>query len=257
MVKLLIDDEELEPSSMAPILEIVKTSVESVYFLDLVETIEKEGVSSSILLHLFDEWRVIEAREHLKLADGRSAAIDRLEEFMKTGALEVQELQPLFDKHPWLIDPSWSEADRQVTYTELLRKHCKEPKDLEEKDRRIDIFAMRAGGGVTVVELKRPQKTLAREDLEQIEKYVDWAQENIGGGTGPDAPKYINGLLLVGHLGTGHKDKIKRLAGDDIRVETFSDLRTRAKEYYGEVERRLETLAPEYIRSKRSKKPEK
>ena len=253
MVKLLIEDEELSSTSMAPILEIVKSSVESVYFRDLVDTLEKEGVSLLSFLRLFDDWRVIEAREHLRLADGRSAAIGQLEGFMRTGALEVQELQPLFDEHPWLVDPAWKEADRQVQYTELLRKHCKEARDLAENDRRLDIFAMRSGGNTTVVELKRPEKTLARLDLDQIETYVDWARDHICG-TGPDAPKHVSGLLLVGHLGSGHKEKLRRLAGDDIRVETFADLCTRAKEYYGEVERRLQGIAPEYTKNKRRKR---
>jgi hypothetical protein len=152
--------------------------------------------------------------------------------------------------HPWLIDPAWSEADRQATYTKLLRECAEEPKNLDENDRRLDLL-IRTGGGITIVELKKPQKKLSREDLEQIERYVDWARENILGGTGADAPKYVKGLLLVGEVNPKLKDKSVRLAGDDIRVEVFTDLRDRAKEYYGEVERQLGKIAPEYLKARK------
>ncbi len=42
-----------------------------------------------------------------------------------------------------------------------------------------------------------------------------------------------------------------RLAGGDIRVETYRDLHTRSKEYYSHVEKILEKTAPEYARSRR------
>ena len=102
---------------------------------------------------------------------------------------------------------------------------------------------------------KSVEKTLSRKDLEQIEAYVDWARDNIVG-TGPDSPKYAGGLLLVGHHNPKLQAKLARLAGSDIRVETYRDLYERAREYYHEVEKRLEATAPEYSRSRR-KKPSK
>jgi len=113
-------------------------------------------------------------------------------------------------------------------------------------------MGIRYGGGVTVVELKRPEKTLSRRDLEQLEKYVDWARAQFGG-SGPNAPKYIEGLLIVGSLSSfaDVQKKQERLAGDDIRVETFNDLHERAREYFKKVEANLERVAPEYTRKRR------
>jgi len=84
---------------------------------------------------------------------------------------------------------------------------------------------------------------------------VDWARANLAG-TGPDSPKYVRGLLIVGHLTRDAKvrEKMTRLAGDDIRVETFADLLTQAQNIYGEVERRLKEKAPEYSREARQKR---
>ncbi len=256
MLKMLAVDEKLDPESALPLLEIVKSSVETVAFHELVDAIETEGSAhAAALLRLFDEWRVIEAREHLKLADGRVSVIEQLDRFIEHGALEVQQMQPLFEQNLWLIDNMWTEADGQTTYTKLLRANCPEPKDYEDKDRRLDILGVRAGGGVTVVELKRPEKTLSRRDLEQIEKYVDWARTQFLG-TGSDAPKYVNGLLIVGKLSSlgDVRLKMERLQGGDIRTETYRDLRSRAVEYYGEAEKVLRKVAPEYASARKSKK---
>jgi hypothetical protein len=229
--------------------------VESVAFRDLIDTIEEKGANAATLLRLFKEWRVIEAREELRRADGRLSAIMQLRVFIERGALEVQEMQPLFEQNPWLIDTSWSEADGQTTYTKLLRQNFIENK-VPESDRRLDILGVKQGGGISVVELKRPQTLLTKKYLRQIEDYVLWARANLIG-TGPDAPKYVNGLLIVGRRNSDKEiaDLEERLAGSDIRVETFSDLYERAKKHFGFVERQLEKIAPEYTRkSRRSRK---
>jgi hypothetical protein len=223
--------------------------VESVAFHDLVDEIETEGGTPATLLKLFAEWNVIEAREHLKLAYGRLEALDQLERFINKGALEVKEMQPLLVKNPWIIDPAWTETHIEQTYTRLLKKHAQETKNLPAKDRRIDIWGVRAGTGVTVVELKRPEKTLTWKDLEQIENYVLWARQHVVG-TGGHAPRYADGLLVVGNLsedGTT-RQKMQHLAGLDIRVETFRDLYIAARGFYDELDRRLQSVAPEYSR---------
>ncbi len=245
MVKALAADDSMDPSSLVPILEIIKGSVESVSFRDLVDKIEESGPSVKTLLELFAEWRVIEAREHLKLADGRLEAMRKLDGFIKTGALEVQQIQPLFEQNLWMLDSSWTEASGQTTYTQLLREKCKEPKNTPVEDRRLDIMGVSAGDTLTIVELKRPEKTLSRDDLEQIEKYVDWAMNHIVG-TGPDAPKSVRGLLIVGKQNSEHKLKVQRLAGDGIGVQTFSDLYTRCRAQLRHNDKVFRKIAPEY-----------
>ena len=254
MIQVLAHDDDISPDSAKPLLEIIKSSVESVAFHDLIQTLESDNLDSATLLRLFDEWRVIEAREHLKRADGRLAAVNQLKTFMEQGALEVQELQPLITKNLWLIDPLWSEANEQATYSSLLRENCTEPTDTPETDRRLDIFAVSTGQIATIVELKHPKKTLSRNDLDQIEDYVDWARSKIVA-TGPDAPLYVHGLLVVGELSgqASVRNKMVRLSGDDIRVEVFNDIYERAKKVYEIGEERLSAIAPEYTRKARRK----
>lgn len=250
LIKVIVEDQNIEPESAKPLLDVIKSNVEFQAFQELVDEIENSGANVKLLLKLFSDWRIIEAREHLKLSDGRLEVMENLSKCIKEGALEVKQIQPLFEDNGWLVNPAWAEVTGQTRYTKLLRKNCQEPKKLDEKDRRIDILGYLVGGAVHVVELKRPEKTLSRDDLEQIERYVDWARANLMG-TGSDSPKYISGLLIVGKLNTAVKEKMTRLAGSDIRVETYDDLLECAKNIYGEVEERLKKIAPEYSREAR------
>jgi len=256
MIKLLADDENLDPRSARPLLEVIKGSIESAAFLDLLDELEKaNSTSASQVLGLFDEWRVIEARDMLRHADGRRAAIKQLEEYMRVGALEVSQMQPLLRENIWLLNPRWTEPQVEQTYSKLLARNCMGPKDLDEKDRRIDILGVTAGSALTVVEIKRPEKTLSRKDLEQIESYVDWARSNLMG-TGPEAFRHIDGLLVLGQLSNSGdiQRKVERLAADGITVETYTDLHRASNEYYKIVDGRLKNVAPEYARKARRKR---
>jgi len=252
LVKVIVDDPNIEPESAGPLLEIIKSNVEFQAFQDLVDEIEDTGASVHTLLKLFRDWRVIEAREHLKLSEGRLEAMEKLSKFIDKGALEVKEIQPLFEKNPWLIDPTWGTVSGQETYTKMLRKQFPERADIPESDRRLDLLGVRVSSEINVVELKRPKKKLTRQNLEQIEAYVDWARANLLG-TGPDAPRFARGLLVVGELNQNRdvQQKMERLAGSDIRVETFGDLLHRARTIYGEVQKRLKDIAPEYSQESR------
>lgn len=255
LIKTIVDDQDIEPESAEPLINIIKTNVEFQAFQELVDEIEDVGVNVPTFLKLFQDWRIIEAREHLRLSDGRLEVMEKLSDYVKKGALEVKQIQPLFEENGWLVNPYWGEVTGQTRYTKLLRENCKESKTIDEKDRRIDILGYSVGGAVHVVELKRPEKTLSRGDLEQIEKYVDWARANIMG-TSADSPKYISGLLIVGKLNSDKaiQEKMTRLAGSDIRVATYDDLLQQAETIYGEVENRLRKIAPEYCKEARRKR---
>lgn len=252
MVKLLVDDDRVDAQTAEPLLEVIKVSIESAAFADLLTELETKTASVATLLGLFAEWRVIEAREHLRLADGRLAVIEKLDGYIRTGALEVKEMQPLLRDNVWLLEPAWSEAQVEQHYTRLIAEYAKEKDAIPDKNRRIDILGVSDGKELTIVEIKKPQKTLELADLNQIEDYVDWARTNLIG-TGNDSVRYVRGLLVVGNLGSSAQliRKRERLEGSDIRVQTYSDLSRRSKEYYNIIEKRLRDVAPEYSRTKR------
>lgn len=254
MLKLLVNEERLDAPAVRPLLEIVKTGVETVHFRELVDALDSDQNSIAELLKLFDEWRVIEGRVHVQISDGRWSAMDTLESYIEQGALEVEQMQPLLAENPWLIDQRWSEVSVEQRYSKLLREQFPESDDTPASDRRIDILGMRESAVATVVEIKRPETKLKRDHLTQIEEYVDWMRDKVTGGSSSDGIKYVHGLLVVGSIEKGHQDKIRRLAGDDIRVETFADLYNAARVVFRQVEDTLAKLAPEYAKKAKDRR---
>lgn len=258
LVNVIVSDDTIDPESAAPLLEIIKTNVEFAAFQELVDEIEESGASVETLLRLFEEWRIVEARERLRMADGHLETMEKLAKFIKEGALEVQQMQPLFEQNTWLIDPAWSEAEGQTTYTDLLRRQFPD-KGKPAEERRLDILGVKVGGELIIVELKRPEKTLSRDDLDQIENYVDWARTEWQAAGGTEGPRLVTGRLIVGKRNRDaalHQKEV-RLAGSSITVLTYPDLLQQARTVYGATERKLHKVAPEYSASARKKRNKK
>jgi len=252
LVDILIEDDELDPESMSPLLAIIKSSIESFSFHELIDALGSGPQTPSQLVELFDEWRIIEAREHLMMAEGRAKALGQLQQYMIHDADEVKEVEPLLAKHPWMFDSAWREVNVEQRYTQLLRDFAKEKKATPESDKRLDIVAVRASGSLVILELKRPGKTLSLEDLNQIEKYVDWAHGNLVG-TGTGAPTSITGMLLIGKPNPAHARKMGKLLNDGIVVQTYQDVVTRAEAERKTIEKRLEAVAPEWLKYRKTK----
>ena len=94
LVGIIVNDDTIEPEAAGPLLEIIKTNVEFAAFQELVDEIEESGASVQTLLRLFNEWRLVEARERLRIADGHLEVTEKLARFIEEGALEVQQMQP-------------------------------------------------------------------------------------------------------------------------------------------------------------------
>jgi hypothetical protein len=248
LVRRIVDDENIDLETAGPILEVIKANVEFEAFQDLVDELEGSSAEVKTILKLFQDWRVIEAREALKLSDGRLNVMRKLHELIEKDALEVQEMQPLFEKEGWLVNPSWGRISGQTRYSKMLREKFKEAAKIPDTDRRIDLIGYNPSGSVQVVELKRPGHALRWDDLVQIERYVLWMRDNVG-----DGVNFVGGTLIVGKASDNGQIKQKRasLAGQGIFLQTYDDLLQQAVNLYDFNESDLKAVAPEYSRAGR------
>ena len=154
VIKIVTSEEKLSDDRRIEIMSYVKTSFDQQAFRELVNNLEEDPSAVNILT-AFEEWRVIEAREILRLVKGRLETIEQFDNMIRTNAKEVPTLHKFFAKFPWILDPSWIEVYDEVHYSDLLRKTFPDDK-LKELDRRIDFVCMGVGDTVHIVELKRP-----------------------------------------------------------------------------------------------------
>jgi len=198
IIKIVTSEERMTNPRRKEIMSYVKTSFDQEAFRNLVTTLE-ETPSAANLLSAFEEWRVIEAREILRLVKGRLETIEKFDLMIKTNAREVPEIHGFFARFPWILDPSWVEVYDEVYYSELLRKEFPDNK-LEESNRRIDFVCMGVGDTVHVVELKRPSHKINWADLDQLERYVAFVRARLGNSPRGRSYRSAAGYIVAGDM---------------------------------------------------------
>lgn len=196
------------------------------------------------LVDLFREWEFVEAREMMRVTEGRIRTIERLQQLIDEDALEVPVLHNFLREFPWVLDPRWTLIADEERFSSLLTNHFPDG-DLPEKDRRIDFLCVREGTQLVVVEIKRPGTKASAKELQQIEEYVHFVRDLVSRTT-DDTLKVVEvvGYLLCGDTaGTGIvREKIKSLAETRIFVRRYGDLLAMVKSSHQDFLRRYDEL---------------
>ena len=213
---------------LQPIIQMSLDFLEFDAFLEIAsDLVEADLHDIGTILNLFREWQVIEAKEMARVTNGRIATIEKLQNLIDQGALEVPTLHNFLKEFPWIIDPRWTMVDDEVWFSNLLRQKFPEPEDLPEGDRRIDFLCVREGTNLVVVEIKRPGHKASTNQLNQIEEQVNFVRDYISKTTDPEL-RYENatGYLLCSNLVDTPNVRGKRtnLEKAGIYVRLYSDL---------------------------------
>jgi hypothetical protein len=146
-------------------------------FWDLMDDINKTNdTDTGKVIQLFREWEIVEAREMMRVTEGRIKTIEKLSRLISQNALEVPTLHAFLKEFPWVLDPKWTLIADEAKYSKLLRTKYPE-KGVPEKDRRIDFLCVRENTQVVVVEIKRPKSVASTKELTQIESYVYFVRD--------------------------------------------------------------------------------
>lgn len=243
IIKTIARSEKLDAERQKELMQYARDSFEVQVFRDLVNELGNDPDDAK-LLELFEEWRVIEAREVLRIAEGRIESIEHFDKLVKKNAKEVPDLHKYLAEFPWILDPTWTKVEDEVHYSELLRKHFPN-EELDEKNRRIDFVCLGAGDTVHVVEMKRPKHKLNGDNLEQISRYVDFVRGRLGNVPNRSYSSAA-GYILVGEIGSDPSltSAKNRLAADRIYVMKYEDLLKNARKLHKEFAEKLRKYDP-------------
>jgi Histidine kinase-, DNA gyrase B-, and HSP90-like ATPase len=214
-------------------------------FVDLASDLASANVADpAAVAKLFREWEIVEAREMMRVTEGRIETIERLQELIESDALEVPVLHNFLRDFPWVLDPRWNLIADEERYSSILRSHFPD-EELEERDRRIDFLCVREGMQLVVVEIKRPSVVASTKELTQIEDYVHFMRDLTERKSDPDvAAADVVGYLLVGNVadkGTV-RQKVASLAQARIYVRTYNDLLEMVKRSHRDFLKRYSEL---------------
>ena len=168
----------------------------SIFFLNLV----------------FEEWYVIEAREILRVAKGRLEALNLFKGLIDQNAREKPDIHEFLAKAPWIIDPSWTIAFDEKRYTTILKTKFKKKIEVEA-NRQIDLVCIGTSDTVHVIELKRPDVEITKDELIQIFDYVTFIRGQLGDDEGRTGRRYSS---ASGYLISGKRP-------DDLTVKALED----------------------------------
>lgn len=215
-------------------------------FRDMAEKIEETGTDDpEKLLNLFADWEILEAREMMKVTEGRIVAIKKLQRFIDTNAKEVPTIHNFLKLFPWVLDPRWTLVDDEAKYSDLLREEFPDSNTIPEVDRRIDFLCVDERTHLVVVEIKRPKAKASVKDLNQIEEYVSFMRDQI---KQTNDPRYryskVTGYLLCGGLVNHYlvREKKDNLEGAEIYVKRYGDLLKNVEDLHTEFLERYNKL---------------
>lgn len=234
-----------EVGELEPVIQMAIDFVEFDAFLEFAEALAKTDIADvSRLMALFRQWQLVEAKEMMRVTDGRIKTIEKLERMIAENALEVPDLHRFLKKFPWVIDPKWTLVDDEVRYSDLLRAEFPDD-ELPEEDRRIDFLCVREGTTLAVVEIKRPHSRASVKELDQIRDYVHFMRDYVTRTSDPEfAHKDVVGYLVVGNsVDTWMvRQRVRDLAEVKIYVRLYGDMLSMVKRLHDDFLRRYQAL---------------
>jgi hypothetical protein len=215
------------PEEQEPVIQMFLDYMEFDEFHELAGEVAESGIQDiPKLFELFREWQVVEAKEMMRVTEGRIQTIQKLQQLIEQNALEVPTLHNFLKEFPWVLDPRWNLIADETRFTDLLRNEFPDD-ELPEEDRRIDFLCVSEGDDLVVVEIKRPGFKASDAALAQIQRYVNFMRDYVSKTTDPSfKAREVVGYLLCGHLVDTFnvRETRRNLEKADIYVRRYSDL---------------------------------
>lgn len=233
MADAILNAEGIDVKKAGELLKFSRDSFQFEAFKELAAELEDAQLENTDrILDLFKEWQIIEAKEFYKIAQVRIETIKKFENHIEHNAREVPEIHNFFKEFPWILDPRIMNFQDEVTYSKLLKDNFKE-EDLDENDRRLDFLCVDFSESFFIIELKRPETVIGKNELDQAMDYVSFMDSRLSNEFGRNVKCFIVGKKLA------DSDKVRRTAkafrrDEAVYFRSYLDLLRNAKSYHQE-----------------------
>lgn len=153
----------------------------------LKQAAETKGEPLHFISEVLRTARIAELVSFGRIADDRIRVIKQVETYKDDSTTLEGAFQKLISEAPWLVNPQWSPLTANQSFETLkqeFKKFYKERtgQDLEldsfgDSSKRADFVMSNQDQVIEIIEIKRPQHSLANEEMERINKYVDLMTE--------------------------------------------------------------------------------
>lgn len=177
----IVISSDLEEGRIKSLLEYVKGAFEFDIFRKYASEISGNENTDAII-KLMQDWQIIEAKEYYRLAIGRIETINKFKEMIKADTKEVGKVDSMhgfLNQFPWILEPRLSSFEDEQRYIQILIKHFCNSALENIQDRRLDFLCKGFGDTLYVLEIKRSQKIIGIEELNQMQEYCEFIRAHI------------------------------------------------------------------------------
>lgn len=240
MTNAIIENNDIDEDTTASYIGCIKDMYSFEGFKQFTaELDELQELDNEHAIRLLMDWNNIEAKEYAKIAIGRIKTIEQFEKFIRTNASERDVIQKFLEEFPWLLDPKMSKFEREITYTNLLKRKFHDESELPESNRRLDFLCTNSSGVIHIIELKRPNIKLKVREIQQISEYVEFIETQF-----PQTHGHVKGFLISDNMTyEPGADIVRRgLESVNIYVKSYSDLLAEARRYNDDLYKMYENI---------------
>lgn len=233
---------------------------------DLVRNIQAGELSEGVFGQIVFDLRFFENANLALVIARRLQAMLALDKLIARSAREVgpgegdetasvSSMHQLFRNNPWLLDLRWAavadELPPQLTGQALKAAEAKLEQAYGDTIREFEswrrvgqkamdfvlLHIMEFENVVIVVEIKRADKTLTKNELRQLQDYMDGVRKTLQEHSRPDCT--IRGVLIGGKWDPELRFHLETSPNPNIRIMTWKDLLSEAKQSHQEFLRAL------------------
>ncbi|GAB6863193.1 ATP-binding protein [Haloplanus litoreus] len=185
---------------------------------------------------ILDDLEDIESTRFHQTVTQRLRVIEKLQHKLEDNTLEAV-LQEHIGEHPWLLDPSWERTAGTDLMEDWVRIDFTEEED--EAAGRLDLKHIRTAGKHVIIDLKRPDYTPTRSELEeQTEQYRETISSLLSRSGRAEEPVEVVFVVGIQPVDEDNDEPFgnpnKSLDVGDARVQLYKNLLESSREAYEE-----------------------
>jgi len=217
--------ETIEDERLSELVDFLIKAYENEHFMALIRALNSADQNSQEeIFRIVAEWDVLEAIATAQVVHGRVEIIRKFRHLIESKAPEKPDMQDFLMARPWLIDPSWQVLQHEKALDTVLVKQFELPDPDADGNKRLDFFCLADSRRAVVVEVKRSGDLVGRQELRQLEDYVDYLTDWSQQSNDPKFAREINGMFIYGRLKPDAEELKDRLEKDGIYIRSWEGL---------------------------------
>jgi len=197
------------------------------------------------LYEILREFQVLESVSLAQIVRSHIRIIEKFAEMIDAGVPEKPDMQNYLKEYPWLINPTYLGLSHEKRLETILVEEFHHKPKGKEKRKRLDFFCLGELGRAFVVEVKRPQDKIGRQEIQQIETYIDYLRRENEKITDKEKQKTFFGYLIGSNFSEDTKGLRDRVHSYGIYTQTWDSLLETAKRSHKEFFDAMKSRVPE------------